>query len=210
MEEKLDPNRIVPGAVESLADRRGKFAVPQIIVPKKDRVLVRVDEEVKGWGMLALAETTTEAPLKGVVVAVGKGRLLQDGTPVPVDFLIGDRVTFNRNAGNKVNAVDTRLLGAQPKEMYYLLREDEVTAEIRCATDEEIAVQAKVDEIAKVMAAQSEAIAGKMEDTIFEDEDDSDLDAAEVRAGDSSIEDEEPDGADIVDDDSDLDEKDED
>lgn len=86
--------------------------------PLYDRILIkRVEEETKTAGGLFLPETAKEKPLMGVVLAVGQGRLGDDGRVRPLVVKEGDRVMFGRYAGTEIK-VDG--------EDRLVLREDEV------------------------------------------------------------------------------------
>lgn len=88
------------------------------VQPLYDRILVkRLEEEVRSKGGLFLPETAKEKPSEGVVVAVGAGRVNDQGEIKPLQVKVGDRVAFGKYAGNeiKVNGED-RLI----------MREDEI------------------------------------------------------------------------------------
>jgi chaperonin GroES len=86
--------------------------------PLYDRVLVkRVEEETKTAKGLFLPETAKEKPSTGVVLAVGQGRLDEDGEIRPLVVSEGDRVVFGRYAGTEIK-VDG--------EDRLVLREDEI------------------------------------------------------------------------------------
>jgi len=86
--------------------------------PLYDRVLVkRVEEESKTAKGLFLPETAKEKPLMGVVLAVGQGRLNDDGEIRPLVVKEGDRVVFGRYSGTEIK-VDG--------EDRLVLREDEI------------------------------------------------------------------------------------
>jgi chaperonin GroES len=73
------------------------------IRPLYDRILVtRVEEESRSSGGLFLPETAKERPSEGIVVAVGAGRLGDDGEVRPLAVSVGDRVVFGRYAGTEV------------------------------------------------------------------------------------------------------------
>jgi len=72
------------------------------IRPLHDRVLVRrEEEEEKTAGGILLAATSREKSNKGKVIAVGTGRVLDNGTVVPVAVKVGDRVVFASYAGSQ-------------------------------------------------------------------------------------------------------------
>lgn len=72
--------------------------------PMGDRILIRqVEAEAKSKGGIFIPENAQEKPTEGVVVAIGSGRVLNDGTLLPIDVKIGDRVLFNKYSGAAVN-----------------------------------------------------------------------------------------------------------
>ncbi|MEN0062562.1 MAG: co-chaperone GroES [Myxococcota bacterium] len=86
--------------------------------PLYDRILVkRADEETQTKGGLYLPETGKEKPSEGIVLAVGQGKLNDDGSVRPLQVKEGDRVAFGRYAGTEIK-VDG--------EDRLVLREDEV------------------------------------------------------------------------------------
>lgn len=92
------------------------------IRPLLDRVIVkRVPEEQKTEGGIIIPDTVQEKPLEGVVVAVGKGKVLDDGRLRPLDVKPGDRVLFVKYAGSEVK------LDAQD---HVALREDDIVGVI--------------------------------------------------------------------------------
>lgn len=71
--------------------------------PLHDRVLVkRVEEETKTKGGLFIPATAQEKPVEGVVLAVGKGKVLEDGKIRPMAVKKGDRVLFAKYSGTEV------------------------------------------------------------------------------------------------------------
>jgi len=73
------------------------------IRPLQDRVVVRrVEEQEKSKGGIIIPDTAKEKPLEGVVVAVGAGKVLDNGKVRPPDVHAGDRVLFVKYAGNEV------------------------------------------------------------------------------------------------------------
>ncbi|MDF2691190.1 MAG: co-chaperonin GroES [Gammaproteobacteria bacterium] len=81
------------------------------IRPLHDRVLVRrAEEETKTPGGIVLPGSATEKPLKGEVVAVGKGKILENGQVRPLDVKVGDKVYFGKYAGTEVKVDNEELL----------------------------------------------------------------------------------------------------
>ena len=86
--------------------------------PLQDRIIVkRVEEEVKTAGGIFIPETAKEKPQQGEVVAVGKGKLTEDGKVIPMDVKVGDKVLFGKYAGSEV-----KLDGVD----YLIMREDDI------------------------------------------------------------------------------------
>ncbi|MGQ9557732.1 MAG: co-chaperone GroES [Desulfurispora sp.] len=82
-----------------------------MIRPLGERVVVKPlpSEEVTRGGIV-LPDTAKEKPQKGEVIAVGPGRLLDNGTRVPVDVKVGDQVLFSKYAGNEFKIDDVEYL----------------------------------------------------------------------------------------------------
>jgi chaperonin GroES len=70
----------------------------------QDRVIVqRIAEEEKTKGGLIIPDTAKEKPQEGKIVAVGKGKLNDDGKITPLDVKVNDRVLFGKYAGTEIN-----------------------------------------------------------------------------------------------------------
>ncbi len=90
------------------------------IRPLDDRVVVEpIEAEETTAGGIVLPDTAKEKPSRGVVVAVGDGRLLKDGTRAPMQLKKGDHVLFSSYAGDSIKIGD---------DEYLLMREDDVLA----------------------------------------------------------------------------------
>ncbi len=88
------------------------------IRPLQDRVIVlRVDEEAKTAGGIIIPDTAKEKPQEGKIVAVGKGKVGEDGKVQPLDVKKGDRILFGKYAGTEI-----KLEG----EDHLILREDDI------------------------------------------------------------------------------------
>ena len=90
------------------------------IRPLHDRVIIkRLDEEKTSPGGIFIPDSAAEKPVRGEVVAVGNGKLLDNGTVRALDVKVGDKVLFGKYSGNevKVDGVD-----------YLVMREDDVVA----------------------------------------------------------------------------------
>ena len=88
------------------------------IRPLQDRVIVkRVEEEGKTKGGIIIPDTAKEKPMEGKVIAVGKGKVLEDGKIHPLDVKVGDRVLFGKYSGTEVK-IDG--------EEHLIMREDDI------------------------------------------------------------------------------------
>ncbi len=86
--------------------------------PLKDRILVKYsDEPEKSTGGLYIPDTAKEKPQKGEVIAVGPGRVTDDGKLQKMEIKVGDVVLFEKYAGNKINIENVE---------YLIIREDDV------------------------------------------------------------------------------------
>ena len=92
------------------------------IRPLHDRILVkRVEEENKTNGGLIIPDTAKEKPLEAQVIAVGNGKVLEDGSLRKLDVKAGDRVLFGKYTGTEVK-IDG--------DEHLILREDDILAVI--------------------------------------------------------------------------------
>jgi len=74
------------------------------IRPLQDRVIVkRIEEEEKTKGGIIIPDTAKEKPQEGKVVAVGKGKVNEDGKVVPLDVKVNDRILFGKYSGSEIN-----------------------------------------------------------------------------------------------------------
>jgi len=90
------------------------------IRPLHDRILVkRIEEEAKSKGGIIIPDTAKEKPQEGKVIAVGKGKLDDDGKLRPLEVRKGDRILFGKYSGAEI-----KLEG----EEHLIIREDDVLA----------------------------------------------------------------------------------
>ena len=81
------------------------------IRPLHDRVIVkRMEEDRTSPGGIVIPDTAAEKPVQGEVVAVGKGKLLENGDIRPLDVKAGDRVLFGKYSGTEVKLDGKELL----------------------------------------------------------------------------------------------------
>ena len=88
--------------------------------PLHDRILVRrIEEEQKSKGGIIIPDTAKEKPQEGRVIAVGTGRVLEDGSVRPLDVKKGDRILFGKYSGSEIK-IDG--------EEHTIMREEDVLA----------------------------------------------------------------------------------
>ncbi|MDH3673643.1 MAG: co-chaperone GroES [Gammaproteobacteria bacterium] len=81
------------------------------IRPLHDRVVVRrLDEDTKSPGGIVIPDTAKEKPIQGEVVAVGNGKILDNGDTRPLDVKPGDKVLFGKYSGTEVKLGSEELL----------------------------------------------------------------------------------------------------
>ncbi|MGC4028833.1 MAG: co-chaperone GroES [Steroidobacteraceae bacterium] len=92
------------------------------IRPLHDRVIVkRLEEERTSAGGIIIPDSATEKPIQGKVVAVGKGKILDDGSVRALDLKVGDKILFGKYGGTEVKVDGEELL---------VMREEDVMAVI--------------------------------------------------------------------------------
>ena len=73
------------------------------IRPLHDRVIVkRLEEERTSPGGIVIPDSAAEKPVQGKIMAVGKGKILEDGTIRPLDVKVGDKILFGKYSGTEV------------------------------------------------------------------------------------------------------------
>ena len=88
------------------------------IKPLHDRIIVqRLEEGEQKVGGIIIPDTAKEKPQQGKVIAVGKGKVQEDGTVTPVDVQAGDKVLFGKYSGQEITLDGTE---------YFIMREDEI------------------------------------------------------------------------------------
>jgi len=92
------------------------------IRPLHDRVIVRrMEEERTSPGGIVIPDSAAEKPIQGEVVAVGNGKVLENGEVRPLEVKVGDKVLFSKYGGTEVKIEGEELL---------VLREDDITGVI--------------------------------------------------------------------------------
>lgn len=88
------------------------------IKPLHDRILVKsLEEEEKTKGGIIIPDSAKEKPMEGEVIAVGAGKVADDGKRIPMDVKAGDRVLYNKYGGTEV-----KIEGVE----HLIMREDDV------------------------------------------------------------------------------------
>jgi chaperonin GroES len=88
--------------------------------PLHDRLLVqRIEEKETVKGGIIIPDTAKEKPQEGKVIAVGNGKILENGTKLALDVKAGDKILFGKYSGNEVKIED---------EEYLIIREEDVLA----------------------------------------------------------------------------------
>ncbi|RKU13320.1 co-chaperone GroES [Candidatus Poribacteria bacterium] len=93
------------------------------LTPLGDRILIRrteEDEQTTSGGII-IPDTAKEKPQEGEVIAVGQGRLLDNGDRQPIDVAVGDKILFGKYSGTEVTYDNEELL---------ILREDDILAKM--------------------------------------------------------------------------------
>jgi chaperonin GroES len=97
--------------------------------PLYDRIVVRrIEQKEQVQGGIIIPDSAKEKPQEGEVVAVGKGKRLEDGSVVPLDVKPGDRILFGKYSGS-----DIKMDGHE----YLIIREDEVLGVLEGASVKE-------------------------------------------------------------------------
>ena len=94
------------------------------IQPLGDRVVVKpLEAEAKTKGGIVLPDTAKEKPQEGKVVAVGKGKVLDNGTVQPLEVKVGDKVLYGKYSGNEITTKEG--------EELLIMREEDILAIIK-------------------------------------------------------------------------------
>ncbi|BCG49726.1 co-chaperone GroES [Candidatus Profftella armatura (Diaphorina cf. continua)] len=92
--------------------------------PLHDRVIVkRVDQETKTASGIVLPETAAEKPDQGEVLAIGTGKILEDGRIRPLAIKVGERVLFGKYAGQSVKVDGQELLVMREEDLFAVIEE---------------------------------------------------------------------------------------
>jgi chaperonin GroES len=88
--------------------------------PLHDRLIIkRLEEDEKTKGGIIIPDTAKEKPIEGKVIAVGDGKIKEDGTKIPLEIKKGDRVLFTKYGGTEIK-IDG--------EEHLMMKEDDILA----------------------------------------------------------------------------------
>jgi chaperonin GroES len=103
-----------------LKNLMGREVVIMKVRPLHDRVIIkRLGEEEKTKGGIIIPDTAKEKPIEGRVIAVGDGKIKEDGTKIPLDVKKGNRVLFAKYGGTEIE-IDG--------EEHLMMKEDDILA----------------------------------------------------------------------------------
>ena len=92
------------------------------IRPLHDRIIVkRLEEERKTASGIVIPDTAAEKPDQGEVLAIGNGKLLEDGKVRPIDLKVGDRILFGKYSGQTVKVKGEELLVMREEDVMGVL-----------------------------------------------------------------------------------------
>jgi chaperonin GroES len=92
------------------------------IRPLHDRVILkRMEEETTSAGGIVIPDSAAEKPIRGEIVAAGKGKRLESGDVVPLDVKVGDTVLFGKYSGTEVKVDGTDLLVMREEDIMGVL-----------------------------------------------------------------------------------------
>ena len=92
--------------------------------PLGDRVVIKqLEQEEVSRGGLVLPDTAKEKPQEGEVIAIGPGRITDEGKRLPMELKVGDRILYARYAGTEVK-------GDEDDEEFLVLRESDILAKV--------------------------------------------------------------------------------
>lgn len=94
------------------------------IRPLHDRVIVkRVEEERKTASGIVIPDSATEKPVRGKIIAIGKGKILENGEVRPLDVKVGDIVLFGKYSGTEMKFDGEELLVMREEDLVAILED---------------------------------------------------------------------------------------
>ena len=92
------------------------------IRPLHDRLIVkRLSEESKSKGGIIIPDTAKEKPQEGEVIAIGNGKVLEDGKKLPLDVKVGDKILFSKYSGTEIKIEGEEYLIMKESDIYAII-----------------------------------------------------------------------------------------
>jgi chaperonin GroES len=90
--------------------------------PLADRVIVRpIEEQEQKRGGIIIPDTAKEKPMEGEIMAVGPGKVNDDGKTMPLEVKVGDRILFGKYSGTEVEVDEEKLLVMRESDIYAIV-----------------------------------------------------------------------------------------
>ena len=91
--------------------------------PLADRVIIKpAAAEEKTKGGIILPDTAKEKPMKGEIIAVGTGKVNEDGKVISLEVKVGDKVLYGKYSGTEVNIDDTEYLIMRESDIFAIIK----------------------------------------------------------------------------------------
>lgn len=91
--------------------------------PLADRVIVKAaPAEEKTKGGIILPDTAKEKPMQGEIVAIGTGKVAEDGKVTPLEVKVGDKVLYGKYSGTEINVDDTEYLIMRESDIFAIIK----------------------------------------------------------------------------------------
>jgi len=91
--------------------------------PLADRVIIKpAPAEEKTKGGIILPDTAKEKPMQGEVIAVGPGKVTEDGKTIPLEVKVGDKVLYGKYSGTEVTIDDTEYLIMRESDIFAIIK----------------------------------------------------------------------------------------
>ncbi len=93
------------------------------LTPLHDRVLVKAAEaEETTKGGIIIPDTAKEKPMQGTIIAIGNGKLLDDGKIAPLQVKVGDKVLYGKYAGTEINVEGDDFLIMREADIFAVIK----------------------------------------------------------------------------------------
>ncbi len=91
--------------------------------PLADRVIVKAaPAEEKTKGGIILPDTAKEKPMQGEIIAIGTGKVAEDGKVTPLEVKVGDKVLYGKYSGTEINVDDTEYLIMRESDIFAIIK----------------------------------------------------------------------------------------